>query len=613
MTAATAFPTIPPHATLPGQRPRMPRWWMLLAPILGMAHAFSFAPFGNGWVQIGVLGAFALLLAAALDRRLPTSRLMLLGLLFGIGWFSAGVGWVYVSMHFHGGMPAPLAAAAVVLFAAYLGLYPALAAALTGAPGRNGKRTASGATAFILLFSGSFTLAELARGWVLTGFPWLSIGYAQTDTPLAGLAPVGGVYLVGLATTLAAAAIAQAIIRRQPRWLAVPALLLAAGYGLQQVQWSQPVGQPLNVSLLQGNVPQQLKFDPVFAAQTRDAYMRMIEDAPADLILLPETAWTMPWERTEIPLQRRMQAFLEKTGSTVALGLPRAILLSASTATDSQPHAAGNLIAHDSIQWTNSVLLLDARNSAPDQPRPVYDKQHLVPFGEFVPPGARWFIDLMNIPLGDMVRGAPDQPALSVRDQYIGFNICYEDLFGEELLRVLRPPEGPRQNAAHSGPRHHAAHATAAPRTTRSDGRVHAADDGSAPEAPGTITDGAAVTSDGGATILANVTNLGWFGQSHALPQHLQIARMRALETARPMIRATNTGISAIIDARGQVQAQLPIHQHGTLKGSVQGHTGLTPYARAGGNWLVLLASLLCMLAAGATRGAHRSPEKRNA
>lgn len=523
---ASATRTGAPPAAGP-DRPRAsgtPGWWLPVALLLGIGHAFTFAPWGHGWLQLLVLTGFSLLLGVGVQRRLPTGRLGLAGLAFGIGWFAAGVGWVYVSMHEHGGMPALLSGAAVLLFALYLGLYPALAAALVGRLARPG-----GALRFILVMAGCFCLAELARGWVLTGFPWLGIGYAQIDTPLAGLAPVGGVYLVGLATVMAAASLAQALLRRQPAWLLLPALLLATGFGLQQVGWSQPVGQPIGVSLLQGNVPQQLKFDAGFAARTRQQYLQMIEAAPADLIVLPETAWTMPWDRSEAALRARMASFLASTGSAVALGSPRLIVNPDPPANDPM----------QGLMWTNSVVLLDGGQATADGlPSALYDKRHLVPFGEFVPPGARWFVDLMKIPLGDQSRGAPRQPPFRIRDQHVSFNICYEDIFGEELLASLHD----------------------------------------------------------GATILANVTNLGWFGQSHALPQHLQIARMRALETARPMIRATNTGTTAIIDATGALLAQLPVHQQGSLQAQVQGRTGLTPYARAGGNLPVLIAALLLTL-----------------
>lgn len=569
----------------------------IVALLLGVAHAFAFAPWGNGWLQLAVLTGFALLVLRGGG--------FLAGLLFGIGWFSAGVGWVYVSMHEYGGVPAPLAAVAVVLFAGYLGLYPALGALLCR---RLCRRPRAGAWTFVPAFAGTFTLAELARGWVLTGFPWLGVGYAHVDGPLAGFAPVGGVYLVTMVAASVAASVAALVQRVSEtaagpdagssatarlnalaagfRAAVMPALvavaLMAVGAGLRMQVWSEPAGEPVSVSLLQGNIAQAMKFDPEFAAQARHQYLQMIEDAPADFVLLPETAWTTAWENTESSLKQRLYQFIFNTDSTVALGLPRF------TAVPMQPQEGparqatdrgdGQEAAHDEVRWqwqvSNSVEVFtreailgpSAAGSVQRSGRYHYDKRHLVPFGEFVPEGFHWFMNIMQIPLGDQARGAAQQPLLPLKGQRIGFNICYEDIFGEELLDQVRAQPA---DAAGPGPR----------------GDAGGAGEDSASGTPG-------------ATILANLTNLGWFGNSHALPQHLQIARMRALETARPIIRATNTGTTAVIDAQGAVQAQLPTHQVGTLKASVQGHVGLTPYARLGGNLVVwLLAAGLVLVA----------------
>ncbi len=528
------------HATAAATR-RPSRWALLLAAALGVAHAFTFAPWGNGWLQLAVLGGFGLLLARAIDQGAGTVRMALTGGLFGLGWFAAGVGWLYVAMHRFGGLPAPLSAAGVLLFASYLAIFPALAAALIGRWGNPHRPTS-----FMLLMAGALTLAELLRGWFLTGFPWLGIGYAHIDSPLAALAPVGGVYMVTLAAGLIAACIALAFHRLRP-WHIIPGLaVLAVADSLEGVQWTYPLGQPISVSLLQGNIPQQMKFDPGFSAQARARYMDQIEQSPADLVLLPETAWTIPWSSVDADTRARMYGFITDTGSTVALGIPRVV---------PNPEA-GPDDPYGGMQFANSVLLLD-RASLADEVEPlVYDKQHLVPFGEFIPPGFRWFVDMMQIPLGDLRRGEPKQPALPVRDQWIGFNICYEDIFGEELLPALRSPEG---------------------------------------------------TAQSGATILANLTNLGWYGQSHALPQHLQIARMRALETGRPMIRATNNGVTAVILPDGRVEAQLPLHEAGVLKAQVQGHGGMTPYAETGGNLPVWVVSAL-MLLFGVFSGRREAP-----
>lgn len=533
--SSLARPAVAPGTARPHPRSSASRgrWLPLPALLLGLLHACTFAPWGNGWLQLAVLGGFGWLLAHAIGLGTRPGRLALLGSAFGIGWFAAGVGWLYVAMHDFGGLPAPLAAAGVLLFASYLSIYPALACLLLGRLARPGQPLR-----FILATAGAFTLAELLRGWVLTGFPWLGIGYAHIDSPLAALAPVGGVYAVTFAACLISASIAIALYRLRP-WLIVPGLaVLAVANSLHGIAWTHPVGQPLRVSLLQGNIPQQMKFDPVASQQARHDYMNMIEAAPADLVLLPETAWTLPWQATDSATRERMYRFILRTDSAVGLGIPRIV---------APAGPAGS--PRDSLQFANSVLLLD-RSSLADEIAPLsYDKQHLVPFGEFVPPGFRWFVNMMQIPLGDLYRGSRLQAAIPLRDQRIGFNICYEDIFGEELLPVL--------------------------------GDGHTSD---SPERPG------------GASILANLTNLGWYGRSHALPQHLQIARMRSRETGRPMIRATNNGMTAIIQPNGQVSTMLPPHENGVLQASVQGHAGLTPYARAGGNLPVWLLAGLALL-----------------
>lgn len=531
-TPAAPVPPSPSPSRSPGPSSRGSRWHALLALLLGVAHAFTFAPWGNGWLALAVLGGFGWVLAHQRQLGASVGRMALTGFLFGLGWFTAGVSWLHVAMHDFGGLPAPLSALALLLFAAYLSLFPALAAALIGRFAHPARPAG-----FMLVTAGAITLGELARGWFLTGFPWLGIGYAQVDSPLAALAPVGGVHAVTLAAAFLAACIALAFQRLRP-WLILPGLaVLAVADSLEGMQWTHPQGKPVTVSLIQGNIPQRMKFDPAASSRARQDYLALIESAPADLVLLPETAWTVPWSQTEASLKARLDEFILKTNSSVALGSPR--LTQHPNPPPDDPYQG--------VRFANSMVMLDRTSLADGQMPPSYDKAHLVPFGEFIPPGFRWFVDMMQIPLGDLHRGPSDQPALPLKDQFIGYNICYEDIFGEELLPAIRGPHG----------------------------------------------DG----SQGGATILANLTNLGWYGRSHALPQHRQIARMRALETGRPMIRATNNGVSAVILPNGEVSAELPWHETGVLKARVQGYGGLTPYAQAGGNWPVVLSASLMLLA----------------
>lgn len=493
----------------------------LAAGLLGLGHAAGFSPtFSSGWLQLATLAGFLLVVRAARTRGALVARC----LAFGIAWFGAGVGWLYTSMHVYGGMPSALAALAVLLFATYLALFPLAAVMIAG-------RLAGVMTGCAGAFAGAFTLAalwgasELLRGWLFTGFPWLSIGYAHIDGPLAGYAPWVGVYGIGALAALVAALVAASMaLFSEPgaRARAVaPAfaalVVLALGAALSTLEPTRPDGPPVSVRLAQGNVPQQMKFDPRSALAAMLDYTAMVESSDAQLVVLPETAWTVPWPRTPAAIGQRLLEHTQRTGAAVAIGMPLA-----AAAADAQEPA----------RYTNSVVLLSA-GAASDR----YDKRHLVPFGEFIPTGFAWFVNLMNIPLGEFGRGSPGQPPFPIAGQRFAFNICYEDLFGQELIGAIR---------------------------------------------------------DHGASVLVNVSNIAWFGDSHALPQHLAIARMRTLETGRPMLRATNTGATASIDHRGQVLALLPFHRRDVLDVSVQGTSGLTAYVRAG-NWLPagLIAVLL--------------------
>ena len=465
-----------------------------LCALLGVAHAFAFAPFHLPWLQwLALGGLFALVLPAVRPREAA-----LAGFAFGLGWFGLGVSWVYVSMHVYGEMPAPLAAAATAAFCAFLALYPAFALWL-------GTRLAAGAMPRALLaLPAAWAGAEWLRGVLLTGFPWLASGYAHTDGPLAGFAPVVGVHGVTLASALIAGCAALAVRAQRGRLLAPAALaaaLLAGGQALRAIEWTSPAGEPIRVQLLQGNVPQNLKFADGGMALSEAAYLPLLANAAqADLVVLPESVLPLPLSHLPQPTLDAL-AEVPRRGAALVFGI---------------------FIEEPRGQYYNSAVGL-APGGAPQR----YGKRHLVPFGEFIPWGVRWFVDAMQMPIGDQQRGDSYQPPLQLAGQHIAVNICYEDLFGAEIRQAWRDPA----------------------------------------RAP---------------TMLLNLSNLGWFDDSLALPQHLQISRMRALETGRPVLRATNTGATAIIDARGVVVAQLPYLMRGVLSGEVQGHGGSTPYLRWG-------------------------------
>ncbi len=433
-----------------------------------------------------------------------------LGFAWGLGFFLAGVSWIYVSLHVYGGMAAWLAALATLLFCAFLALFPAAAGAVA-------MRIRNPATRLLLALPLAWGTSEWVRGWLFTGFPWLGLGYSQVPaSPLAGFAPVVGAYgisyLLALCAALAVWVLRQHGTRTSRLWAGVAVATLAlAGQGLQGIGWTTPDGAPTSVALLQGNVPQNMKWQPELTHRTLALYARQAAASPARLIVLPETA--LPIFESELPdFYREGLADLgRRNGGDVLFGLPTG-----------SPSGA----------YYNSVVSL---GSAPSQ---RYSKVHLVPFGEYIPlkPVWGWVIDVLHIPLSDFARGEKDQRPLAVGGQRVAANICYEDAFGEEIIRQL--PE---------------------------------------------------------ASVLVNVSNLAWFGDSLAPWQHAQMSQMRALETGRMMLRATNTGLTAIIDAKGRIVAALPLFEGGSLGGTIQGYAGSTPYVRWGNAPVLLVWAALAL------------------
>lgn len=480
------------------------------AALAGFLSLFSFEPFGWWPIQFVVL-AF-LFYQAGMDTR--ARRSTLIGWAFGFGWSVAGMHWLYISMNRFGGLPAPLAALAICLLAGYMGLFAAFA---TGMATWLRRRWSLPVPAFLLLvLPATWGLSEWMRGWVFTGFPWASSGYAHNAAPLGGYAPLVGVYGIGVLVALCAACLVMLTQRARLAALGLLAATIGLGAGLRGIEWTHAQGQPISVRLLQGNVSQGEKFSPEHLGAILTLYRDMITAAPADLIATPETA--IPLFPVYLPPEYfdSLADYAAATKSHILYGVPLGT-----------PETGSNSVA--------GVGPVKGGNYH-------YDKHHLVPFGEFVPLGFRWFVDMMSIPLGDFRSGGAVQAPFAVKDQLVLPNVCYEDAFGEEIAAQLRRSAQP-------------------------------------------------------ATLLLNVSNLAWFGDSVAISQHLQISQMRALETGRPMLRSTNTGATAIVDGRGKVQAQLAPNTRGTLAATVQGMAGLTPYIRLG-NLLFLAVSALALAGA---------------
>jgi len=480
----------------PGFLGRRGHWLALPA---GAVLAAAFAPVGLAALAV-LCPAFLFLLWEGAAPRAAAWR----GFLFTGGTFLAGTYWLYHSVHLVGQAPLWIAAFLMLGLVAIMGSYTAVlgyAVARWGAP--------RGPLRWLVLLPAAWILVEWFRGWFLSGFPWLALGYSQLETPLRGFAPVSGVYGTSLATALLAGALVTLLLgSRSARVLsiAVVVVIVAAGALLTRAVWTEPRGTQVSVALVQGAVPQSMKWAPGQRERTLELYAGLT--APhlgADIVVWPEAA--LP------ALERDIRGFLESLhaaararGTDVVMGLLR------------RDPVTGD--------YYNAMAVFAATEQ-------WYYKRRLVPFGEFfpVPAAVRQWMRLMNLPYSDFASGAPDQPPLSAAGEALAPTICYEDAYASEQLALAR-----------------------------------------------------------GSTLLVNVTNDAWFGDSTAPHQHLDISRMRSLETGRPMLRATNDGVTALIAHDGALIGQLPQFKPGVLAGTVEPRVGLTPYARSGNAPVLVLA-----------------------
>lgn len=488
---------------------KAPVAWVL-ACLAGVLHTASFAPLEAWPLEIVALAVLVLL-----ARQAPPRAAAALGWWFAFGWLSSGLWWLFISLHRYGGMAAPLSALAVALLAAGLALYYAAGLALWARwRGATPTRAALG-------FAACWLLAELARGVLLTGFPWIAGGYAHTSGPLAAWAPWIGVYGIGALAAWLGAASGLACAAR-PRWPALLGLVGApAAVALMALalpsQFTRDSGR-LTVSLLQPATAQDEKFEPGQLRSILQWHVARMSEAHGTLVVTPESSIPVPPQMLDESWPQALRMPFTQGGRAALVGM---------------------FLGDDQHGWVNSVAALSADSDiARGEPAYHYGKHHLLPFGEFVPPGFHWFVALLNIPIGDQARGTSIAP-LAVGGQRVRPLICYEDLFGEDLV--------------------------------------------------------ASVVGEHPATLFANATNLAWFGPLMVQDQHLQFSRMRALEFQRPMVRATNTGITGVVDHRGVLTARLPSEVPGVLEAEVHGRIGVTPYAgwlSALGLWPLAAAAL---------------------
>ena len=454
-------------------------------------------PYG-GWLQIPILSTVWWRLRLEVSQTLK--RYFAYGLMFGLGYFLIGLWWLYISMHDVGGMNPVLSSLAVFMLSLYMALYFSVASFSI----RYFKQSSING----LLLAASWVAMEYLRGYLFTGFPWMGLAENQFNGPFAAIAPIFG----GLACTFLAVWASWEILQIRVRpvicsttILATIALTQLAG----QISYTKPFGEPISVRLIQGNFEQSLKFNPQAISQQIDFYVSEIQKKSADLIIIPETAFPWPQNNLPVGLLNYLQNYSNASLSNLLLGL------------------VGEVSSKQGVQYTNRAVGL-----SPNTQPYLYDKVHLVPFGEFIPTGFHWFIKAFNVPLSDFARGSFDQKPFSIErkdqeDVHAAITICYEDVFGDELASRLRHNPEP----------------------------VH---------------------------LLINMTNLAWFGQSQAPTQQLRLSQLRSLETGLPALRATNTGITAALGPNGKVLQALPEFTQATLTYKIQPYSGQTPYVRWG-------------------------------
>jgi apolipoprotein N-acyltransferase len=480
-------------------------YWMIVSLIAGAVSTLAFAPFNQGWLLF-------LCLALALYQwdKLPAKQAAISGWLFAMGLQCTGVSWIYYSVHVHGSAPAFFAVLLVVLLCCYLSVYTALSVYLV-----NRFLPATPMLRIMLAYPASWVVFEWLQGYVMTGFAWMQLGYSQIDLPLSGFAPLLGNHAVSGLVVFSSTVLVVLFkqwqqtdkIKLLPVLLAGTLLWVCGGL-LKTIHWTDKSGDPVRISVIQGNIQQQDKWKPAMRLPTMKLYRDLsLAQKDVDLIIWPETA-IPDYRHRVLPYLQQLSEVMQKRGTDLLLGI---------------------FVLNEENRVVNSVVNINGG---------IYNKIHLVPLGEYIP--LRFLIEFFNrfvkIPMSDIDSGNEDQPLLVAAGQPLGMSICFEDAFARDVIKHL--PE---------------------------------------------------------ARLLVNVSNDAWFENSHEPHQHHAIARMRALETGRYMIRSTNTGITAVIGPHGEVLEQLPQFETGVLNTEVQPLAGATPFVRWG-DWLIVVLCGLLLL-----------------
>ena len=470
--------------------------------IAGALLALAFAPY-----NFSLLVFISLALLFFLWRNTTSKNAFIYGYCFGFGLFGAGVNWLHISINLFGGINLFFALVLTYLLVAFLALYPALVGFISR------KYLSRPELLNSLIFIPSlWTISEWCRSWIFTGFPWLNVGYSQLDTPLSGMAQITGVYGVSWLVCFSAAVLTEFFfINRKSGFLLTLGLIFIWGgcYLIKEIEWTSRKNQTITATLVQGGIPQQQKWKKENQQMTRDLYMSLTRQYPdSDIIIWPETAIPALYHNADFFINP-IQKLAEAHNVDVLTGIP--------------------IVDLNTGQFFNSIILIGDKNE-------IYHKRHLVPFGEYLP-FDKWLRPILNslhIPMSSFSAGDSQKPVINAAGQIIGVSICYEDVFGEEIIDAL--PE---------------------------------------------------------ANLLVNISNDAWFGDSLAPHQHLQMAAMRALETGRYMIRVTNTGISAIINHKGNILSRSPQFEPHAYSGKIELFEGTTPYGVYGNYPVIIFTCVL--------------------
>lgn len=477
----------------------------LILPLMGgLVFPYAFAPYAVWPLAVVALCCLFLAWSQATAR-----QAIWIGGLYGSVAFGTGIAWLHISFGYsHVALPLAvvMTAGVVLVMAGYFALLGYLVVRF---------RPHSTILWLLLMVPAAWVMIEWVRGWLFTGFPWLQAGYALLDSPLSGFVPVFGVLGMTWLTALLAASLCLLLLQRLRVFAQVVAVVIVLGlvaYWLEGRQWVNPASEPRKVALLQGNIDQSDKWQPAWRQPTLQRYKGMTEQhLDADLVIWPETAVPAFKQNVE-PYLQQIAGLAEKGDMSIVLGLP--------------------VYNDEQTSYYNSLLSFGSKPM-------VYHKEHLVPFGEYLPLSFLfgWIVDILKIPLSQFSAGDEYQPLMELAGMKASVTICYEGIFGAHIRQHLP-----------------------------------------------------------GASVLVNVSNDAWFGRSIAGDQHLQMIRMRALETGRYVLRATNTGITVIIDPMGKVVKQARRYEPAVLTGTFTAMQGSTPYVRWGDRPILMLAMLLLIV-----------------